>query len=141
MALVSLVYVSRAAEAFSDEQLRDLLAVARDRNKELNVTGMLLYRDGFFIQALEGEDQQVEALYEKIKQDPRHRSVYRVYKEKIKNRVFPDWSMGFNKVGDEDLKQLDGYTTFLTRPDPNFFVGNPDRAKVLLTAFRRGLTF
>ena len=34
-----------------------------------------MYRDGFFIQALEGEEETVMSLYNKIKTDPRHRSV------------------------------------------------------------------
>ncbi|NJO83577.1 MAG: BLUF domain-containing protein, partial [Blastochloris sp.] len=46
----------------TDDQLREILVKARDKNRRLNVTGMLLYRDRFFIQALEGEQEVVEPL-------------------------------------------------------------------------------
>jgi hypothetical protein len=138
MTLVSLVYVSHAVQNFSDEQLHDLLTVSRNRNLATEITGMLLYRDGFFFQALEGEDQAVEAVYEKIKRDPRHRGVYLIYKEVIAQRSFPNWSMGFKLLDDSALESVAGYNSFLTRPDPHFFVDKPSRAKALLTSFRRG---
>jgi hypothetical protein len=60
MGLVSLVYVSVARELMSDEDLKAILEVARRKNAERNITGMLLYRSGYFIQALEGEEADVE---------------------------------------------------------------------------------
>jgi hypothetical protein len=39
----------------SDKHLEAMLKKARNKNEKSAITGMLLYRDGFFIQALEGE--------------------------------------------------------------------------------------
>jgi hypothetical protein len=39
----------------SDDNLKDLLKKSRAKNETLNITGMLLYLDPFFIQVLEGE--------------------------------------------------------------------------------------
>ena len=49
-----LVYASRAAQPFTDAELVELLTRSRQKNDRLDVTGMLLYHDGSFIQALEG---------------------------------------------------------------------------------------
>ncbi len=61
-----LVYVSSATRPFSGEDLRALLATCRKNNAELGVTGMLLYKDGNFMQVLEGDEEAVRGLYEKI---------------------------------------------------------------------------
>jgi Sensors of blue-light using FAD. len=45
-----LVYVSSATRPFSREDLRVLLETCRKNNAELGVTGMLLYKDGNFMQ-------------------------------------------------------------------------------------------
>ena len=52
MSLNCLVYVSLANQEMSESHLEDLLKKARIKNETLNITGMLLYRDGFFMQAL-----------------------------------------------------------------------------------------
>ena len=136
MPMITLVYVSFATNPMPDDELRDLLKIARENNKALDVTGMLLYRDGFFIQALEGEEETVMSLYNKIKTDPRHRSVLQVYRESVKNRSFEEWSMGFNKLESESLEGIDGYTDFLKKPSADFFANNPTYAKMLLNMFR-----
>ncbi len=141
MELVSLVYVSFSHGDMSDDELKHILKVARENNKKLDVTGMLLYRNGFFIQALEGEEAVVNKLYEEIRQDPRHHAVTTIVTYPIEERQFADWSMGFHKMSDADLQQLDGYTDFLTHPTGEFFLNKPNRAKQLLYAFRGQIYF
>jgi hypothetical protein len=134
MGLVSLVYVSFATHDMSDEELQELLKIAREKNSALAVTGMLLYRDRYFIQALEGEEAVVDTLYEKIKQDPRHMSALIVMKTNIKDRSFEQWSMGFNKV---DTHEVKGFTDFLDTPfEHAYFEEHPTRAVALLEQFR-----
>ena len=43
-------------------------------------TSMLLYRDGFFMQAIEGEGDKVDYLFDKIAMDDRHEDIVVVYK-------------------------------------------------------------
>lgn len=135
MALISLVYVSYATQEMSGEELKDLLEVCRRNNKPLNVTGMLLYRDGYFIQALEGEEDTVMDLYETIVKDPRHDRVLTVYKGEIVNRAFTDWSMGFRNLEDVDFSEYPEYTDF-SQFSPEYFSNNPSRAKSLLKTFK-----
>ncbi|MFO1417978.1 MAG: BLUF domain-containing protein [Methylotetracoccus sp.] len=141
MSLCSLIYVSQAAKPMSDDDLKILLQFARQKNERLGITGMLLYRDGFFMQALEGQHETVDALFERIRQDPRHRDVLRIYRDPVKARSFPDWTMGFNKVDDETLVNMEGFTEFMDHPNPGFFHGEPARAKALLDNFRNHIFF
>lgn len=132
MPLITLVYVSYETHHLTKDELVAILNEARENNKKMDVTGMLLYRDGFFIQALEGEQAVVEELYERIAADPRHKNVINVYQNVISKRVFGEWSMGFNLLDDADLQMLDGYQGQI---DPEFFIENPGRATRLLQHF------
>jgi hypothetical protein len=138
MSLVSLVYVSLASHDMTDQELKDILEVSRDNNHALNVTGMLLYRDGFFIQALEGERNVVDNLYDKIEKDRRHTNVLKVYENDIEARSFNDWSMGFNKISDEAVASEEGFSEFLEDPEGRmtYFTGKPTRAVRLLNRFK-----
>lgn len=142
MSLVSLVYVSVASDNLTDEDIKDILQVARDFNAQHDITGMLLYRDFFFIQALEGEEEQVEALYEKIAQDPRHQNVLTVHKTPIEQRSFTQWSMGFNKIEDAEAANVPGFSDFLqNKSDMSYFTSQPSRATKLLEAFKDRIYF
>ena len=64
--LTHLVYISSARRLFTTEELRDLLAVSRRNNAREDVTGMMLYRGGSFMQVLEGPQDAVLDLYQRI---------------------------------------------------------------------------
>lgn len=136
MPLISLVYVSFATYQMSDRELRDLLQVCREKNKEKALTGMLLYHDGFFIQALEGEENVVHEIYEKIGKDPRHNRILTVYRNLINERAFGNWEMGYNPISIADGQGIDGFSSFMAKPDPEFFAKHPSKAAVLLQSFR-----
>lgn len=136
MSIVALVYVSQAKHLMSNSELRDLLAFARQKNKELDITGMLLYKTGFFIQVLEGDPENITQVYSSIKQDPRHENITLIYSETITERAFNEWSMGFNLLDDNSLKHMDGYTSFLAKPSCDFFASNVSHTQKLLLEFR-----
>lgn len=141
MSVHCLVYVSLANQEMSDDHLQSLLKKARTKNKILDVTGMLLFRDGFFMQALEGELKDIENIYEIISKDPRHSGLILIYKKPIKQRSFPDWTMGFNKIDDKSLESIEGYTKFLKNPTPEFFNLRASEAEAFLDQFKHQLFF
>ncbi len=91
--LFRLVYFSRA-NPLQSEAVFDLLQHARENNRELGITGMLLYGQEIFLQALEGERATVNALYRAIVKDDRHRDVTLISGRAIINREFTAWDMG-----------------------------------------------
>lgn len=98
-----LIYVSSANFPMSSDDLLFLLEQSREKNRRLGITGMLVYKDGCFLQMLEGDKEVVLELFETIKKDPRHKDVIKVITGHIQQRNFENWSMGFSnmdKVGD-----------------------------------------
>ncbi|PRA80380.1 BLUF domain-containing protein [Microbacterium sp. MYb66] len=93
--LVSLVYTSTASQPFRETALEQLLAVCRRLNDARGITGMLLHRDGRFIQVLEGHPDTVADLVDVIRDDSRHHDLRVLMEESIAERRFPDWTMGY----------------------------------------------
>lgn len=108
----SLAYESQASVPLTAPDLLDLLEWSRGKNARLDVTGVLLYRDGTFLQVLEGPHAQVDDLYATIARDTRHHSVSTLLAEDRSARRFPDWTMGFADV-DGRLGEVDGYNDVL----------------------------
>jgi hypothetical protein len=135
--LISLVYLSQAVVPFSKRDLADLLAKSRANNSTLGVTGMLLYKQGNFLQVLEGEREKVLALYQKIVKDFRHRRVTSLSSGKISQRDFPDCTMGFRDLGSADAARIPGFSPFLeTSLTTADFAVDPGRARKLLLLFK-----
>ena len=61
-----LIYVSTAVRLLNKDELVEILNVSREKNARLNITGLLLYKDGNFMQLLEGRKEDVLALYDVI---------------------------------------------------------------------------
>ena len=76
--IYQVLYHSRATQRPSEGQLRGLLAQSERSNARHRVTGLLLYSDGRYVQVLEGARTEVEALYARIRCDPRHQQVVTV---------------------------------------------------------------
>jgi hypothetical protein len=93
-----IVYVSTAVVAFSEEDLRHLLHVARSNNQAAGVSGMLVYSRGHFLQALEGEPGPVISTFDRILSDVRHTELKTLQRGGHAHQWFADWSMGFNSV-------------------------------------------
>lgn len=135
--MLSLIYVSTSVKLLNDEELLDILKVSRENNSSRDVTGLLLYKGGNFMQVLEGPDEVVEALYEMIKTDPRHKDVFVLSREQISNRQFPAWEMAFQNLDNPEVKSEPGYSQFLQDEFiADVYRENPLRAYIMLLTFR-----
>ena len=112
--LEQIVYMSALAPHVDDSCLRDILAESTARNPARHITGMLLYINGSFLQVLEGESEQLQALYETIDQDPRHASIAKISQHPIEEREFGDWSMGWARVQAQELDAVVGRNDFFS---------------------------
>ena len=94
--LVRLMYASRASGAIDQDTLAAILKKSKAHNPAVGVTGalMLCPASGVFLQVLEGGRVAVNALYNRIAADPRHRDVVLLSYEEIDERRFAVWSMG-----------------------------------------------
>lgn len=103
-----LTYFSTAVGLLSEEDLTDILTQSRHNNARLGITGVLLYVRGSIIQVLEGEQQALEALYKHIQEDPRHKNVTTVINRSIAQRLFGQWSMGYETLTTRQLEEIHG---------------------------------
>ena len=128
-----LVYVSSAVQPFTTAGLLTLLATSRENNRRDDITGLLLYKEGNFMQVLEGDEDAVLRLYARIQRDPRHRDVTTLLQGAISARQFPDWSMAFRHLDSSEIRSLPGYNDFLNVPlTSEAFAGNPAMVGTLL---------
>jgi Sensors of blue-light using FAD len=135
-----LIFASSATHLMTRSELLDLLAKARSNNTRLALTGMLLYKDGNFLQVLEGEEAVVRASYAKISCDLRHKDAKILLQGTLAERQFPDWSMGFYDLDAVDLRTVPGYSEFMNTPLTSTIFGEkPSRAQLLLSIFKRNI--
>ena len=79
--------------------LGDLFTDARANNKKQHITGALLLREGWFVQTLEGDEQAVQQLFDRIERDPRHTDIEVIDTGTVPSRVFARWAMA--RIGEE----------------------------------------
>ena len=104
-----LVYTSHATHPFSESDLIALLKESRHFNRRHDITGMLLYIQGKFIQVLEGEKETVLELYGRIVTDSRHHRASVIVEGESGKRIFKDWSMGFRRITEQEALHLGGF--------------------------------
>ncbi|MFK7892236.1 MAG: BLUF domain-containing protein [Granulosicoccus sp.] len=133
-----LLYISAASKDFSEEELSELLTKARESNENLNVSGMLLFHEGSFIQALEGDEQAVKSLYEKISKDTRHTESRVLFRGYQKERHFAGWSMGFYRSRQSVRENVEGFHHFLATGLLKHGDDDGSATRKALLAFREG---
>ena len=102
-----LVYVSASTRKPTDLDLEEILTAARRNNPACDVTGMLLYIDRGFLQVLEGPPAGVEAVYARILGDRRHTAQRVLIDQPCDQRLFAQWSMGFDRPDPKRLRDAD----------------------------------
>lgn len=107
--LFYIVYISAAVELLTDEELKQLLIQSQTANKEFDVTGLLLYYKGIFMQVIEGAPENVKQLFQNIEHDSRHTAVIKLAEEEIEERAFGEWAMAFKTISDEEFSKLEAY--------------------------------
>ncbi len=108
MILNRVIYTSQATSPYSRRDLLDLLHDARAYNSIDNINGFLFYRDGFFIQIIEGKTEDVNNLISRIEKDTRHFNINIVSNKSVENHLFSNWSMGCTDFNDPELSYIPG---------------------------------
>ena len=98
LSVYQVLYHSRATKLPSESDLLALLDYSRHFNARHQITGLLLYSEGRYVQVLEGPEADVRALYSCIKADSRHEQVVTVLEGPSPERRFADWRMGFGQL-------------------------------------------
>lgn len=96
-----LVYVSTAREGLGTEDIGRILDVSQSNNHERYLTGFLAHNGKHFMQALEGDYDEVREIFDRILTDERHQGVVQILGESIHERAFPEWAMNYFRVDDQ----------------------------------------
>jgi len=91
--MISLVYLSESNVDFTESDLKKLETLAKNKNKEVNITGFLSYQRNRFVQYIEGRESDLLSLMESIEKDERHFIIHKIQRTNQGDRLFPDWNM------------------------------------------------
>jgi hypothetical protein len=133
--IFQVIYASTGRNLFTEKKLNNLLEESRSANLKIGITGLLAYKDGNFMQSLEGQEQKVIELMQKISRDTRHFGIILMCKGFVERREFSNWSMAYlNLSGDPS----EGFSDFLT-PDKSEHEKkiSAGKAKILMLNFRK----
>ena len=136
--MIQVSYISAARSPLSTDDLARLLDDCRDYNAEHDITGMLLYSHETFVQILEGEEAEIDALLKRIKKDARHGDIRMLDRKPIAEREYARWSMGFRRLADTEFRNIPGLEDFSAENfNPAFLGSNASVVDSLMKHFRR----
>jgi hypothetical protein len=104
MTIHQLIYTSHPTAAVTTEMLLDLLQKSQENNAQREISGLLVYHNGRFMQLLEGQRDDVLALFEVIRQDARHAHVQILLEKRAAERSMHSWVMGFYTTATLDAR-------------------------------------
>lgn len=104
--LFAIVYVSSMTREMTVAEIEYLLSKASERNKQYDITGILLCYDGSFMQYIEGPEAELLKIYDIITADPNHQGIIQLIHTRINAREFSNWSMAYSVASKHQVDQL-----------------------------------
>ena len=98
-----LLYISRATGLWTETLSADVAAIAiscTHYNFGHGITGVLAFRNGYFMQLLEGDRKSIKALFARIGADKRHDKMTVLAVESGDDREFVHWSFRLSPASD-----------------------------------------
>lgn len=129
--LKTLTYTSRASLDLSAADLAAIHDSARHLNALDGITGLLVFDGVRFLQIVEGSEEAVDSLLDRLRADPRHSAIEVRDERLVEERSFPDWSMELVRVTAGYLTARDEVETMLPA-----YVAAPVRDLVLTMSGR-----
>lgn len=117
-------YISDQVQKFSEQDLKQLMVQARAKNKKMELTGLLLFDKGTFLQVLEGPADAIAEMTAIIQSDQRHESMDIIYtNDQLHEREFANWRMGLNILNESNPSDYQALDTrvkkLLNEAEPN----------------------
>jgi hypothetical protein len=92
---IRFLYSSILSKGEDPKVIQDILTKARHFNEINQITGILLFRNGEFLQLLEGDKFNVHYTFKRIRDDKRHYKIKVLHESPISERLFSGWSMAY----------------------------------------------
>ncbi len=107
--LHQVIYTSYLKHAFNESDFINQLMLSRQQNAQNNITGMLFYANGKYIQLIEGPKNSVIQLMGNIHQDERHYDIEIIADTAISYRNFAGRNMDYRLFAGDELEQMIGF--------------------------------
>jgi len=104
-----LIFISLATKLFTEDEINDIVIPGRKNNAANNVTGLLLYSEGVFMQIIEGSKTDVAETYKRIAADTRHKKVVVIVEGEHDTRTFPGLDMAYSLANKDFVEKMEGY--------------------------------
>jgi len=112
--LQTLCYVSSSTPNLKSEDLEQLFSRTKRNNLKSNISGILIFNSGNFLQIMEGEQKNISKLYKKISKDKKHTNLIKLIEMPLSERLFADYETGFSIIKDrKKANQLEDYLSWL----------------------------
>lgn len=112
-----LVYTSDAQYGLGKDAVESILCTSRRKNPANEITGILIFIDGVFIQVLEGSADVIMDLYATISDDSRHNNVRLLSDAYISDRDFGEWAMAYLETTTTEASKLVGLSGTISRTE------------------------
>lgn len=89
----AVLYLSKAQVSFNDEAVQNLYQKSYKNNLVFKLSGFLCFKDELFLQYIEGEEQHINALLTRIKEDKRHKIIVCLEDSHLQHQRFSKWNM------------------------------------------------
>ena len=115
----AICYISSFSKGLTRHMIDDMILTINRNNRIRRVTGILIIRNKHFFQILEGHDNIVNDLFQKINLDPRHKGIIKLLDSEIEDRLFNDYNCGEFEVFQKysDTKKLYLYFNWIKNAD------------------------
>ena len=90
--LSTLIYSSQLGTGYLPD-LDGLAEISRRNNARQDITGILLFDGESFFQILEGDEEAIDSLFDRIRMDKRHDSVVKIMSDHSPARKFGETGM------------------------------------------------
>ena len=113
--LIRLIYASESTNPANQDygciqvDVGRILMQSRKNNPHQQIGGVLYFNNNYFFQCLEGRQDVVNKLYNKIAEDPRHKNVQSLSIKRINQRYFTNWSMKYVALEENVTRLLKSY--------------------------------
>ncbi len=116
--LKTICYVSSLNSSLKINDLNHLFKTTKSNNTCIGISGILIHKNGNFLQILEGEVEKVDTLYQNICLDNRHHSIIIIINTEICDRIFESYGTEFSIIeSNRQIHKLKQYLNWLKQAE------------------------
>ena len=96
--MLQIAFSSTMIEPLDDTELSQLVEQSRTYNHSVGISGSMVVGGNRFASMLEGEEQEISALFGRICRDPRHHAIVLLGRRMTDHRLFADHPLGLERL-------------------------------------------